>query len=90
MKIKGLISNIFAIERKEERENISEYDKYGNKMLLWHGTTAANIVGILQTGFRIAPPDSNHTGSMFGRGIYFADMFSKSIGYTHRRYYGYN
>lgn len=87
--MKGLISNIFAIERQNERDDISSWDKNGNKMLLWHGTSAQNIVGILQTGFRIAPPDSNHTGSMFGQGVYFADMFSKSIGYTNRRYYGY-
>jgi hypothetical protein len=57
--IKGLISNIFAIERREEREKISSWDKHGNKMLLWHGTKAENMVGILQTGFRISPPESS-------------------------------
>lgn len=90
--MKGLISNIFAIERQNERDNISNFDKHGNKMLLWHGTKPENIVGILQTGFRIAPPNSNHTGSMFGQGVYFADMVSKALNYTnyyhHYNYYG--
>lgn len=87
--IKGLISNIFAIERREERENISKWDKHGNKMLLWHGTKAENMVGILQTGFRISPPESSQTGNLFGNGLYFADMFSKSYNYTHNYNYGY-
>jgi hypothetical protein len=90
---KGLISNIFAIERKEERENISKWDKHGNKMLLWHGTKAENMVGILQTGFRISPPEASQTGNHFGKGLYFADNFSKSYQYTHNysnHYYYHN
>lgn len=89
--IKGLISNIFAIERRDERENISKWDKHGNKMLLWHGTKAENMVGILQTGFRISPPESSQTGTLFGNGLYFADTFSKCYNYTHSfGYYNYN
>jgi hypothetical protein len=30
----------------------------------------------------VAPPWALNTGSMFGKGIYFADMFDKSWGYT--------
>ena len=63
-----MISAIYAIERKDERENISEWDDYGNKMLLWHGTKAENVMGIMQTGFRIAPSDAHNTGTMFGQG----------------------
>ncbi|KAL0420046.1 UNVERIFIED_CONTAM: Poly [ADP-ribose] polymerase 2 [Sesamum radiatum] len=32
-------------------------------------------------GLRIAPPEAPATGYMFGKGVYFADMFSKSANY---------
>ena len=32
-------------------------------------------------GLRIAPPEALVTGDMFGKGIYFADMVSKSANY---------
>lgn len=36
-----------------------------------------------QTGLRIAPPEAPVTGYMFGKGVYFADMFSKSANYCY-------
>lgn len=33
-------------------------------------------------GLRIAPPEAPVTGYMFGKGVYFADMFSKSANYA--------
>ena len=50
-------------------------------MLLWHGSRLTNYVGILSQGLRIAPPEAPVTGYMFGKGIYFADMVSKSANY---------
>jgi hypothetical protein len=50
--------------------------------LLWHGTRGENIIGILHTGFRIAPADSRRTGAMFGEGVYFSDVFNKSANYA--------
>jgi poly [ADP-ribose] polymerase len=50
-------------------------------MLLWHGSRLANYVGILSQGLRIAPPEAPVTGYMFGKGVYFADMVSKSANY---------
>ncbi|XP_069880705.1 poly [ADP-ribose] polymerase 2 isoform X5 [Dipodomys merriami] len=50
-------------------------------MLLWHGSRLSNWVGILSHGLRIAPPEAPITGYMFGKGIYFADMSSKSANY---------
>lgn len=35
----------------------------------------------LYPGLRIAPPEAPVTGYMFGKGVYFADMFSKSANY---------
>lgn len=31
---------------------------------------------------KIAPPEAPASGYMFGKGIYFADSFKKSYGYT--------
>jgi len=50
-------------------------------MLLWHGSRLTNWVGILSQGLRIAPPEAPVTGYMFGKGVYFADMVSKSANY---------
>ena len=81
-KMTNFISNIYAVERRDERENIKKWDKIGNKMLLWHGTKPENVLGILQTGFRIAPACAETTGAMFGPGVYFTDLFNKSYNYT--------
>lgn len=49
--------------------------------LLWHGSRLTNFGGILSQGLRIAPPEAPVTGYMFGKGIYLADMVSKSANY---------
>ncbi|XP_034642771.1 poly [ADP-ribose] polymerase 2 isoform X5 [Trachemys scripta elegans] len=59
-----------------------------NRTLLWHGSRLGNWVGILSQGLRVAPPEAPVTGYMFGKGIYFADMSSKSANYcfaSHQR-----
>lgn len=38
-------------------------------------------VSILTNGLKIAPPEAPHTGYMFGKGIYFADVVTKSANY---------
>ena len=50
-------------------------------MLLFHGSRLSNWAGILSQGLRIAPPEAPVTGYMFGKGVYFADMSSKSANY---------
>jgi poly [ADP-ribose] polymerase len=40
-----------------------------------------NWVGILSQGLRIAPPEAPKTGYRFGKGVYFADIISKSASY---------
>ena len=70
------------MNRPEEEESFkSVSDTIGNRMLLWHGSRVSNFVGILSQGLRIAPPEAPSTGYMFGKGIYFADMVSKSANY---------
>jgi poly [ADP-ribose] polymerase len=79
------VINIFRIERKgeEERFKASCYSNLtnSNRRLLWHGSRSTNYGGILSQGLRIAPPEAPMSGYMFGKGVYFADMSSKSANY---------
>ncbi|XP_003381097.1 poly [ADP-ribose] polymerase [Trichinella spiralis] len=75
------IENIFSVDRSGELERYAEFKKLHNRMLLWHGSRLSNFVGIISQGLRIAPPESLTSGHMFGKGIYFADMVSKSANY---------
>ncbi|VDN00454.1 unnamed protein product, partial [Onchocerca ochengi] len=49
--------------------------------LLWHGSRLTNWYSILSQGLRIAPPEAPVSGYMFGKGIYFADLSTKSANY---------
>ncbi|KAI3634006.1 hypothetical protein MIR68_007610 [Amoeboaphelidium protococcarum] len=76
----------YEIERAEERSRYdvllsSSPDMASNRRMLWHGSRTSNFVGILSEGLRIAPPEAPSTGYMFGKGVYFADMVSKSANY---------
>lgn len=53
----------------------------GVKHLLFHGSRVSNFAGILSQGLRIAPPHVPVHGYMFGKGIYLADIPSKSAQY---------
>ena len=75
------IYNIYAVRRRGEEERFAPHKAMSNRMLLWHGSPTANYAGLLSQGLRIAPPEADSTGSMFGRGIYAADQFQKSIAY---------
>lgn len=79
------VQDIFRIERQGEDIRFNEYaenSKIGaNRRLLWHGSRATNFGGILSQGLRIAPPEAPVSGYMFGKGIYLADMASKSANY---------
>ena len=52
-------------------------------MLWWHGSRVINFGGILRHGLRIAPPEAPAPGYNFGKGLYFADMAAKSLGYSY-------
>jgi poly [ADP-ribose] polymerase len=83
------VENIFRIERNGELDRFqkSRFSSIkSDRRLLWHGSRATNFGGILSQGLRIAPPEAPHAGYMFGKGIYLADMSSKSANYC----YAYN
>uniref|UniRef100_A0A3B3CSP4 Poly [ADP-ribose] polymerase n=1 Tax=Oryzias melastigma TaxID=30732 RepID=A0A3B3CSP4_ORYME len=72
------VLDIFSVDRCGESEGfLSDL----HNTLLWHGSRLSNWVGILSKGLRVAPPEAPVTGYMFGKGIYFADMSSKSANY---------
>ncbi|KAM8703187.1 hypothetical protein ACLKA7_007896 [Drosophila subpalustris] len=75
------IIDIFKVARQGEARRYKPFKKLHNRKLLWHGSRLTNFVGILSHGLKIAPPEAPPTGYMFGKGIYFADMVSKSANY---------
>ncbi|XP_068088920.1 poly [ADP-ribose] polymerase 1 isoform X2 [Hyperolius riggenbachi] len=77
------VVDIFKIEREGEKQRYRPFKELHNRQLLWHGSRTTNFAGILSQGLRIAPPEAPVTGYMFGKGIYFADMVSKSANYCH-------
>ena len=79
------VQDVFRIERCGEYDRLSNsaYGKIANseRRLLWHGSRCTNFGGILSQGLRIAPPEAPVSGYMFGKGVYLADMSSKSANY---------
>uniref|UniRef100_A0A336MUR8 Poly [ADP-ribose] polymerase n=2 Tax=Culicoides sonorensis TaxID=179676 RepID=A0A336MUR8_CULSO len=75
------VLDIFKVARKNEDRRYKPFKKLPNRKLLWHGSRLTNWAGILSHGLKIAPPEAPATGYMFGKGIYFADMVSKSANY---------
>lgn len=77
------VQEIFKIAREGEHQRYRPFEELHNRQLLWHGSRTTNYAGILSQGLRIAPPEAPVTGYMFGKGVYFADMVSKSANYCH-------
>ncbi|RVE52809.1 hypothetical protein evm_002466 [Chilo suppressalis] len=75
------IQEAFKVVREGEDKRYKPFKKLHNRRLLWHGSRTTNFAGIISQGLRIAPPEAPVTGYMFGKGIYFADMVSKSANY---------
>lgn len=72
------VTAIYRISREGEAERFKDL---GNRRLLWHGSRRSNFISILSQGLRVAPPEAPVQGYMFGKGIYFADVYSKSRAY---------
>lgn len=75
------VDQIFQLSKESEQKHFKKWENLHNRQLLWHGTRAENMVGILTTGLRINPAGVTTTGKMFGNGLYFANSSSKSAGY---------
>eukprot|EP00040_Diaphanoeca_grandis_P033048 m.201523 g.201523 ORF g.201523 m.201523 type:complete len:1025 (-) comp32798_c0_seq3:171-3245(-) len=76
------VNNVFKVQHNTLSNNFeSTSSDISNKQLLWHGSRLSNWTGILSQGLRIAPPEAPVSGYMFGKGLYFANAVSKSVGY---------
>uniref|UniRef100_A0A8R1Y175 Poly [ADP-ribose] polymerase n=1 Tax=Onchocerca volvulus TaxID=6282 RepID=A0A8R1Y175_ONCVO len=75
------IIDIIRVKREGESERFKK--NIPNHYLLWHGSRITNYAGILSQGLRVAPAEAPVTGYMFGKGIYFADLISKSANYCY-------
>lgn len=73
------VLEIFKVARSGEDERFQH--QLPNHKLLWHGSRLMNFANILSNGLKVAPPEAPVTGYMFGKGIYFADVVSKSANY---------
>lgn len=77
-----------ALFQPDERPDLSgtEAKRYEstNTALLFHGTRSVNVKGILRESLRLPKQLVGVviTGAMFGPGLYFADDWKKSAGYT--------
>lgn len=58
--------------------------KLSNVMELWHGTRAANLLSIMNSGYVIPRSGGSiqTTGRMYGDGVYFSDQSTKSLNYA--------
>lgn len=73
------IIDIIKLNKDTETQNFRA--DIQNRQFLWHGSRMSNMAGILSQGLKIAPPEAPVSGYMFGKGIYTADMVSKSANY---------
>jgi len=75
--VKHKCLEIFELEREGEKKKFNS--KIDNHRYMWHGSGYYNYGGILSQGLWIAPPEAPVSGYMFGKGVYFADIASKSV-----------
>jgi len=82
--IKPAVSNPYHewLCSKSTRCPPSGHDPAGSeRLLLWHGTPLDSLIGILDLGLQIRRKNATLTGTMYGNGIYLADMSSKSASF---------
>jgi len=78
----------FALHQPKSRKDIeaAHKDMYerANVSMLFHGTRSVNVPGILRENLRLPKQLVGVviTGAMFGGGLYWADDWKKSAGYT--------
>ncbi|XP_055294949.1 poly [ADP-ribose] polymerase-like [Sitodiplosis mosellana] len=77
------VLEVFKLKREGEDERFRTVEHLDRHRLLWHGSRLMNFVSILTNGLKIAPPEAPVSGYMFGKGVYFADMVSKSANYCY-------
>mgnify|MGYP002624576823 CR=1 FL=1 len=66
-------------DKKDKKELGNDINK---RILLFHGTKAENVIGILNKGLLIAPIEAETSGNKYGNGIYLSDSFFKALNYS--------
>lgn len=83
---KSLFHKAYKIVNHRTQKQFNSFKPIKPKQeIFWHGSRNANWLSIMSKGLMIRPSGAVHTGSMFGDGIYYADKFQKSYGYTDGR-----
>ena len=77
------VRNVFSVSNKNTAFRYNDCP-ISKPVLLFHGSRTPNFVGLLSRGFLVKPSGVPTTGSMFGNGIYFADVSTKSTQYCTR------
>ena len=78
-----VLQNIFEVGRKTSQKSPPLFDDLHHHLMLFHGTSNANLISILEQGLQMKPRNAAfYHGSAHGEGIYFADQFSLAVGYS--------
>lgn len=81
------IRNFYSVRIEDNWKNFNE--KLGNIVECWHGSSQGNLLSILKSGLRVAPPSTVAVcGALFSAGHYGALDSSKSLQYTFGRFTG--
>lgn len=75
------VVNVFQTTLSADSKRYDGCD-IGNEVELFHGSRNCNIMGIMNRGLLIAPPEAPVSGYMFDKGTYLADSSTKSINYS--------
>jgi hypothetical protein len=81
---KGVERPLFPLARKELSPDLQAKYAMSNTHLLWHGSRSVNIASILRKSLLLPKQLVGVviTGQMYGQGVYIADDWAKSAGYT--------
>ncbi len=78
---KPKIKELYEVTIPNERSRFEKETRGSSKLqMLYHGTPLVNVRHILRTGLIVPQTEAN--GRAFGHGIYWADEFKKSYGYS--------
>lgn len=72
------VEAVYRLSRPIEKERMKSCGIHNNHRLLWHGTRTAHVLGILNQGLCIAPPDAITTGWLFGKVLPVTDLHNYS------------
>eukprot|EP00658_Telonema_sp_P-2_P086140 TRINITY_DN9989_c0_g1_i1.p1 TRINITY_DN9989_c0_g1~~TRINITY_DN9989_c0_g1_i1.p1 ORF type:complete len:523 (+),score=129.32 TRINITY_DN9989_c0_g1_i1:138-1706(+) len=76
------VSAVYRVDLAAEDGKAARIGEVGTRELLWHGTGVANAISMLSQGMLVKPRGADQCGSAYGDGLYFANAFAKSRGYT--------